>query len=556
MKKVWFLIISLLLFMPKVWANDIKSINMDIYVDNYGDAHITEIWEAKLNQGTEGYKPYYNLGNSQIKDFQVSLNKQTFTYVSPWDVEASFNEKKYHNGLNYTSDGVELCFGISEYGNNTYTLKYMITDFVANLNDSQMIYWQLIPYELSDKPEHVYIKVYSDFAYDDTLPVWGYGYGDNNNEGYAYVYDGYIEMTKEGSLDSDEYMVLLAKFPKNTFMSDNNIDEDFTYYANMAEEDSENYHNSKGHTILEILGLLFVAFVNLLPFLIVIISLGYIFTRPKYGTKKLKFNKGAKDLKEAPYFRDIPLKKDIFKAYWVACEYDLIKNNTDFLGAILLKWLKNKNIENISVKEKDKALKLLNSDNLSPLEVELFEMMNIASKDGVLEKNEFTNWCKNHYQKILDWFNRVIDNETMNFVSENLIAVEKTKFRERYLVSDAMKKNALEMQGLKKFLNDFTLIKDRKAIEVNLWDEYLMYAQIFGIAKKVAKEFKRLYPDVLTDEYYDDIIFIHTISYEGVHAASVAKSRAESYSSGGGGFSSSGGGGGSFGGGGGGGGFR
>ena len=99
-------------------------------------------------------------------------------------------------------------------------------------------------------------------------------------------------------------------------------------------------------------------------------------------------------------------------------------------------------------------------------------------------------------------------------------------------------------------------IKEREAIEVQLWEEYLMYAQIFGIAKKVAKEFKKLYPDVITDDYYNDIIFIHTISYQGVSAASSAKQKAESYSSGGGGFSSGGGGGGSFGGGGGGGGFR
>ena len=139
---------------------------------------------------------------------------------------------------------------------------------------------------------------------------------------------------------------------------------------------------------------------------------------------------------------------------------------------------------------------------------------------------------------------------------EGLITKEDKTFGSVYHVDDKMKEEALKMAGLKKFLNEFSLIKDRKAIEVKLWEEYLMYAQIFGIAKKVAKEFKRLYPDVLTDDYYDDIIFIHTISYEGVSAASVAKSRAESYSSGGGGFSSSGGGGGSFGGGSGGGGFR
>ena len=184
-------------------------------------------------------------------------------------------------------------------------------------------------------------------------------------------------------------------------------------------------------------------------------------------------------------------------------------------------------------------------------------MMNAASKDGILESKEFEKWCKINYKKILNWFNKVIDEETMNFVSEGLITEEVKAFGiKTYLVNDNMRDLALQMAGLKKFLNEFSNIKERESIEVALWEEYLMYAQIFGIAKKVAKEFKELYPDIITDEVYDDFIFIHTISYSGVSAATTARDRAQSYSSGGGGFSSGGGGGGSFGGGGGGGGFR
>ena len=97
---------------------------------------------------------------------------------------------------------------------------------------------------------------------------------------------------------------------------------------------------------------------------------------------------------------------------------------------------------------------------------------------------------------------------------------------------------------------------DKTAIEVKMWREYLIYAQIFGMAKEVAKEFKDLYPDVITDNDYNNVILIHNFSYNGVNAATSARARAQSYSSGGGGFSSGGGGGGSFGGGGGGGGSR
>ena len=181
-------------------------------------------------------------------------------------------------------------------------------------------------------------------------------------------------------------------------------------------------------------------------------------------------------------------------------------------------------------------------------------MMYTASRDGKLEKNEFTSWCNSNYSKILGWFNKVIDAETEKLISEGTLIRDGNK--KKCTVNPSMMEEAKKIAGIKKFLNEFSNIKDRNAIEVNLWEEYLMYAMIFGVADKVMKEFKNLHPDVITDEVYDNITFVHYVSYSGMKSASTAKQRAESYSSGGGGFSSGGGGGGSFGGGGGGGGFR
>ncbi len=557
-KIAYFLVLLLSLFISSVvYANDIERITMDIYIDNSGNAHVIEEWTASLNSGTEGYKPYYNLGNSEIINYQVSLDGTDFETISNWDVDASFSEKSYKAGINEVSDGYELCFGISKFGRNKYVMRYTITNFVSTVEDADMVYWQLIPYDLSDKPDYIYIKIHSDFSYSDDLPVWGYG----NYGGYAYVYDGHIELVHEDPLDSDEYMTVLVKFPKGTFNTSSALDNDFNYYYEMAEDGAKTYSDKMtlGKWILLIIGSIFALIINCLPYIIFGIVFYNIFKNSSYGTKKLKFNKDARKVKNAPYFRDIPCNKDVFKAYWVACQYKLINKQTDFLGCILLKWLKQGNIENVnteSTKKEKKALKLVHSNNLNEREKELFDMMLKASVDGILESNEFTNWCKKNYNKILSWFNNVIDDVTMEYVSLGLIKEEKKAFGYVYYVSDVMHDEALKMAGLKNFLNDFSNIKDREAIEVKIWEYYLMYAQIFGIAEKVAKEFKKLYPDVLTDDYYNDIIFIHAISASGVNAASMARSRAESYSSGGGGFSSGGGGGGSFGGGGGGGGFR
>jgi uncharacterized membrane protein len=136
------------------------------------------------------------------------------------------------------------------------------------------------------------------------------------------------------------------------------------------------------------------------------------------------------------------------------------------------------------------------------------------------------------------------------YVADSLVTKENSK----YLINDKVKNDAIELAGLKKYLKDFSNINQKEAIEVKLWKEYLMFAQIFGMADKVAEQFKNLYPEIMAEvnNYHlnmTDIIFLNSMSRVAASSASSARSAAQSYSGGGGGFSSGGGGGGSFGGG-------
>lgn len=567
MKKIFnyiIIVIAFVLFSGNVKANNINKISMDIYVDNNGDAYITEVWNTSLNSGTEGYRYYGNLGNSEIIDYTVSDEARSYTSYNSngsWDVNASFDEKAYKYGIYDAGDHKELCFGISNYGNNIYTLKYKITGFVATTEDSDIIYWELIPENLD--VDDVYIKIHSDFNYEDTLDVWGYG----NYGGYAYVYDGYIEISND-SLSSDEYVVALVKFEKGTFNTSNEISGDFNKYYEMAEEGATHYDDKESP--LAILLSVFFAIFNLAFWIIIIavICKSASDSGNKCGTKTLDYGEQGKKLpKNVNLFRELPCGKDIYRAYWVANNYNLVKKKTDFLGAVLLKWLKQEKIRIESktvgaIFKKEDTTIIFNENATLDTEVEdkLYKYMYTASKDGILESKEFEKWCKNNYSKIFKWFDDVLDYENDKLIEEGkLVEKEKTTFKifksTYYSVDSSMYGEAIYMKGLKEFFKEFENMKDKEAIEVTLWEEYLMYAQIFGVADKVAKQFKELYPDVITDDTYSSMIFVHDISHTGMVSASNAKSRAESYSSGGGGFSSGGGGGGSFGGGGGGG-FR
>lgn len=563
MKKILLTLTILFTSISFVKANQISNIDMDIYVDIEGTATITETWEAYVNEGTEGYHPYYNIGNSNITLLEASMDNTPYTIIDNWDINRSLSNKAYKAGLYYTDNNeVDICFGVTNYGNHTYKIKYTISNFVGATEDSDIIYWTLFPHNFSARPDNVTIKIYSDEKFSDNLDVWGYG----KQGAPCYVYDGKIEMTSDGPLESDEYLTILVKFEKGTFKTLNSIENDFEYYYEMAEEGSVEYVDNYPKPSL--LKRIFTTIARL-SYIIVILSAIIIGSKTN---KKYDFGSaGNKVRKDVLAFRDIPCNKDIFRAYWIATNYNLTKKKEDFLGAVILKWLKNGNIK-IEKRNVKKIFKDTEENNIifitAPVEVEqerkLYEYMYAASLDGCLESNEFKKWCTTNYKKILNWFDENINKETEKLVTEGKATpvVNGKLFKHTiHQIDSSMMKEAEYMAGLKKFLKEFSTINEREPIEVNLWNEYLMYAQIFGIAKEVAEQFKKLYPEVIQDmeKYgytYSDVYFIHSITTTGIQSASAARQRAESYSSGGGGFSSGGGGGGSFGGGGGGGGFR
>jgi len=561
-------------------ANSISSIDMDIYVDKNGNANVTEIWNCNSTSKTEWYRSYFNLGNSNITNLRVFDKTKNYTTLNSWNVDASFNQKAYKCGINKKNNGIEICWGKSQYGLNVYTLKYNISNFVSELTDSQMMYWTLIPREHFEKMGAIKIKIHAYKSFESTIPVWGYGkygalcYVDKN--------DGAIYMDTEGkSLAKSEYMTFLAKFPKETFNTSNVLNHDFNYYYEMAQEGSIAYNGKKKYnSLFEVIvtGILSFAYVIIIiiPFARFAIKVFKDSAR-KYG---FKYGKAKKRIpKKVPYYREIPCDGDIFRTYYIAYQYGIMKNKTDILGAIILKWLKQGIIRTEqrgggNIFKKEETLIILKNDSIennydtkeifktkyasifdNKKESELFYMMYEASKDGVLENKEFEIWCRKSYEKILDWFDEILREQRVSLISDGLIKVDnKSIWGKQHIATYELKDEALKIAGLKRFLLEYTLIKERNAIEVELFENYLIYAQLLGIAKQVSKQFKKVYPDIIEQTNYgsyDNLIYINYVSSSGVSNANSARDNAESYSYGGGGFSSGGGGGGSFGGGGG-----
>ena len=562
------LFLAVLALFSNVKANSISKISMDIYVDNSGTAHVTETWKCSASEGTEVYHPYYNLGNSKIQNLVVYDETQTYDTLSYWNTSGSLSSKAYKCGINKISNGVELCWGISKYGSHTYIVKYDITNFVSELSDgNQMIYWTLIPYDFSNTIGNVYIKIHTTFNMTNTVNVWGYG-----NKGTAYVSDGCIQMNSNGKLPSSNYMTILAKFPKGTFNATNKLNHDFNYYFNMSKQGAKkNSQTTSDEKIMFMFFIFLIIPIALLPLLIPILGNIIIAFFKKHSPLIPKYNLGTtkRELKNAEYFRDIPC-DNLCKAYFLAYHSGILKNKNDIFGAVILKWIKegiltiDTTTRNPSITLSDTAFEDISDDN----EYSLLHDLSDALKYGKNDSKKFKKWCKKNYKLILNWFDDIISSWETKLINYGEITVKTKKVlfinKKKYFFQPSLTQELKNLAGLRRYLIDYTLIKEREPIEVHLFENYLIYAQMFGIAKKVAKQFKKLYPDIVeTSCYltYDDFLLIHTLStsiISSVNTSSSINNILNSISSAvdGGGYSSSGGGGGSFGGGGGGGGFR
>lgn len=566
MKKKIILLIFLFIVSPVyVFATDVYSIDMDVNILDNGDAKITEIWDVEATDGTEWYKPLYNLQNSKISNFKVYMDGKLLTYKE-WDTEETISEKAGYYGINYVDEGIELCFGKSDYKRHKFKLEYDFSNIIFNTEDAQVLYNTFIPPVYNVNFDWYNVKIHSYYDFPDELDTWGYGV-----KGETYVEDGVIKSTPDGKIDTELPLVILIKFPLNTFDTNNKIDgySTFSDVENVANEgtysydynDDVNYnYDDSSSSFSRIFNFIQTIIYILIPTGIVGLSVGSVI-KNGYGYR----NNKTINVKDVPVFRDIPCNRDIYYANALINLNGFGYKETNIFGAIILKWLRQGKIafknETKGIFNKDTSLidLTLNPTFDVAIEKELFDIMYEASIDGYLESKELEKWARRNYDKFLNLFNRIKDDKINELKASNHIykRTNREECKKKNVMDDMIYNDSSQLLGLKLFLKEFSDMKNKEAIEVKLWDEYLMFAYLFGMADKVAKQFKNLYPEIVHEMEannldYGTFIYINSISSRSVNAASSARSAAQSYSGGGGGFNIGGGGGGSIGGGGGG----
>lgn len=476
----------------------VRDLDIQITLLSKGGIVVCETWDINTGDNiTEWYLVRKNLGDIKIRNFAVIDEKGVkFQDDGEWDVDRTLEEKAGHSGIVHKDDGVELCWGVGSHGDHVFRAIYGMTNAIKSLNDYDMLHLQVVSPGLSSPPEHVKVTIDAKEHQLDTTNTraWGFGFG-----GRTSFQDGKVVFESIEPLQKSHSVIVLLRLDKGYFTSESVQDRDFQDALDVAmvgadfgdkkEDDDEDDGIASGIAMF---------------FTILIMCL--ILRKPirgmlgKKSRREIRKVAGISNLKDVSWFRDIPLEGNLDAAHIVLEDLGFgsgKKNNLPM--AHILRLVHNGYLR--ASREMEGPVKLTFTDkdpgSLDKSAQELYNLLKkAAGADGVLEDKEFSTWARTNDMDVYGWSFESHD-RSLNFLKNK-------GWRKYGDYSTEGQAEARHLAGLRKYLDDFTLVKERETIDVMLWKEYLVYAGLFGLADKVAQQLKDIDPTLFTQAFpYD-----------------------------------------------------
>lgn len=518
-----------------------RNVAISVTLDRDGGADICEVWDLSIYRGTEWYLVRENLGDIGISDLSVcDETGRVFEYEGKWDVDRSLERKCGRCGIVSKRDGCEICWGLGSYGDHLFTVRYHMSHVVKAFDDYDALQMQFVSSGISPLPRNAEVTInISGVALNDTVArVWAFGF-----EGTDRFENGSIVVRTTAPFASDRHSVIvLARFDKGIFIPQSRVGGPFQDKLDEAFEGSS-YKDYLDQQESEKWAAIVVFVLCVMGLAIIIVALA-VYRR----NRNLKLF-GVRTLKEIGWIRAIPFGGNLEETSYVLGRCNSLGSEANVCSAIILQMIKN---SILTVSRENKSVNLVlnaNADlsSLSEWQRKFYDMLREASgEDGILQEKEFSRWSKKHVKRVSDWLTSrqgagVEALHSDGYVSGNIFTPD-------------FQQNARAAIGFKKFLKDFTLISERKTEEVALWQDYIIFGALYGIADKVAKDLKNIDPKVFEEAIGYDYATMNRMLYFSNRMGhctlnAVTMHQTGSSVSGRGGFSSFGGGGGFSGGG-------
>ena len=605
MKKLIFSLVIFLIMPVLVLASDVSYDIEDYYIDvtilENGDALVSEMFlvDGSLN----GYEMNLAYTSSDIMDITVSgLSTNSISFDTFNSSFTPFSQVSYASigdtykyTLNRQSNGVSIRM-YNPLNNERYVfrLDYTIKDIVTMHSDFAEFYWNFFSGELADEIGNLHIRV-SLPGKDNTdyFRFWAHGPLSGEINDISSSTNSVVE-AQIATLDANGVFDIRITFSASLV---NNV----TKYSNVTFADvlaEEQVRADDANSLRQEIRIKWwVAVIATIIFYISIVITFFLIY--------FKYDKEREPLFKQKYNREFI---DDYNVEVI--DYLMHRNITEnALSASIMNLIYKKNIkaEAIPDKKDSYTFTLLNRDNLNETENSLVDFLfttvgndNTFTTMALKKYASNATTCRNFMASYTNWKNKVMsDGQAQNFFEKkkNYIWIPFVLLIYSIILLTFISRNNIEMflgiltiffaiifviyaiactkktkkgiehfakwKAFKNFLNDFGNFSIKELPEIVLWEKYLVYATVFGLADKVEKAMNVKITEFSDINNADYIMFTHihnmhmaSIISSSMHSAinssqvSINRANASSSMSSGGGFGGGFSGGGGFGGGG------
>lgn len=594
----------------KLFLNDL---DFEVNVNSDGSMDVTEYWDIEVEDTNTLFKTfktdskkYSSITDVTVTDITIGQDRP-FTEIH--ELMYHVTEGCYYGMTNDDGD-FEIAWGIGytqKSGTRKYEIKYKVNDAISKHADYAQLYWQFVgnKFDIDAKQVRGTIVLPDNVDNKDNIKVWGH---TEDLNGEIYVIDtNKIEFNVD-YFNSGRYIEIRTLFPTQMITSSAREDNNEILNSVIEEESILAKKANDKRARQRFWKICMIVITNII---LILICIKFIKNMIK-SIKELKELKKLTPTEEIIYYRDIPRENATPAESVYLYKQIKNKLESNDIGKIFSATLLDFSLKNIiefkvdnekSRKEKI-TIRLINknSDEILKNEDEMvifrFLVVAFGGKEEITIK-ELEKYIKNSSSEIIslqDKINRetelslqkanLIDKEQQNeydviltsriFYTSAALLVPIIGIISEYmliggipfvilsvinliLLSAQLRKinvytqegidESEKWKGLKKYMEEFSMLDKREVPEVVIWEKFMVYATAFGIADKVLKQLKIVYPDLentinINDYSYMYLMMNTDFSRSFTNAINTSMSAANSSATGGGGGFSAGGGGG------------
>lgn len=537
----------------------LKNLDFNVVINENGDMEVEETWNIRISDTNTLFKTF-ELDNSKYSEItdvtvrEIDTDNTEKEFLKIYEEMYHVTKDCYYAMVN-SNDMYEIAWGVDIDSTKTkiYKIKYTVKDCITGYDDCAELYWQFIGNDFEIDADMITgtITLPKDAINKEDIRVWAHG-----------PLQGNIEITSLNTVSFEvpeyeygKYVEIRLAIPSNMFY-DLDRTEDKDMIENIIIEETEwaeeaNRQREREILIGKIIGVVLIVVSILLSILLISKIIKYV--------KILKETPKKKPTTEIEYYRDFPgenstAAESAFLYYFDKGGLELDKSKI-IAGTLLNLSLKEyikfdvedkktvrvtllPKVKQKELKEDEKIIydylgKIKDGNSFTMKEFKKYiekhssdflSEMNKIKKATEKEQVEQKNYDLEERKKYNSWEAKCVIYVVLGMFSLFAIPVAVLAIVDAVLAHKiANRFNGLTQKGLdekeqwkalKKYMEDFSMLDEREVPELVLWEKYLVFATVFGIADKVLEQIKIKYPQIENETNLNSTTYMH-LMYNG-----------------------------------------